>query len=222
MNEKGLEVQAIPETGETILVVDDTPANLRLLFQILSGHGYQVRAVSSGTRALESVRAGQPDLILLDIMMPEMSGYEVARRLQSDEKTRDIPIIFISALEDVKNKVSAFQAGGMDYVTKPFQVEEVLARVQTHLKLYSLQKQLERRVCELEEALAQIKTLRGLLPICSSCKKIRDDRGYWQEVDSYITSHSDVMFSHGICPDCFKKLYPEFVDIVQEEREKKE
>lgn len=214
MNEKGQEIGIGPELNATILIVDDTPANLRLLFQILSGQGYQVRTVSSGERALESVEAGQPDLILLDIMMPEMSGLEVANRLKSGEKTQGIPIIFISALDDIKNKVNAFLAGGVDYVTKPFQPEEVLARVQTHLKLRSLQKQLTQRVRELEEALAQIKTLHGLLPICASCKKVRDDRGYWQDVEIYMRKHIDIDFSHGICPDCFKKLYPEYADIV--------
>ncbi|MBN1933702.1 MAG: response regulator [Anaerolineae bacterium] len=214
MSETGQDIQAIPETGATILVVDDTPANLKLLFQVLSGQGYQVRAVPSGERALESVRAAVPDLILLDIMMPEMDGYQISERLKQDERTRDIPIIFISALDAVKDKVDAFRAGGVDYVTKPFQFEEVLARVETHLKLRALQKQLAQRVCELEEALAQVKTLRGLLPICANCKKVRDDQGYWQDVEVYVRDHSDVDFSHGICPDCFKQLYPEYVDII--------
>ncbi len=202
----------------TILVVDDTPANLKLLFQVLRGQGYQVHAVSGGERALESVQTSLPDLILLDIMMPEMDGYQVSARLKQDKRTRDIPIIFISALDAAADKVNAFRTGGVDYVTKPFQFEEVLARVETHLKLRSLQKQLEQRVQELEIALSQIKTLRGLLPICAHCKKIRNDQGYWQEVDFYIKQHTLADFSHSICPDCFRELYPEYTDILQDKQ----
>ncbi len=128
---------------ETILIVDDTPANLRLLFQILVEQGYKVRVAVSGDRALETVQVNVPDLILLDIMMPDMDGYEVCRRLKADEKTRDIPIIFISALSTTENKIKAFTTGGVDYVTKPFQAEEVLARVRTHLTLRQLQQQLQ-------------------------------------------------------------------------------
>jgi PleD family two-component response regulator len=197
---------------DDILVVDDKPANLRLLFQLLTEQGYHVRAVSSGANALESVQQALPDLILLDIMMPEMDGYQVSQRLKQDERTRGIPIIFVSALDAVQDKVAAFRAGGVDYIPKPFQAEEVLARVETHLSLRSLQKQLAQRVRELEDALEQIKTLRGLLPICAKCKKIRDDQGYWHEVDVYLKDQAHIDLSHGICPDCFRELYPEFAE----------
>jgi sigma-B regulation protein RsbU (phosphoserine phosphatase) len=126
-----------------ILIVDDTPANLRLLSQMLAERGYQVRPVPDGPLALAATRAEPPDLILLDIRMPEMNGYEVCEHLKADAQTRDIPIIFISALDATQDKVKAFTAGGVDYVTKPFQFEEVLARVETHLALRKLQKQLQ-------------------------------------------------------------------------------
>jgi sigma-B regulation protein RsbU (phosphoserine phosphatase) len=126
-----------------ILIVDDTPDNLRLLSQMLSRHGFQVRPVPDGALALAAVQADPPDLILLDIRMPEMSGYEVCEHLKADPASADIPIIFISALDAVQDKVKAFTAGGVDYVTKPFRVEEVLARVQTHLSLRKLQKRLQ-------------------------------------------------------------------------------
>ena len=126
-----------------ILIVDDTPANLRLLSQMLAERGYQVRPVPDGPLALAATRAEPPDLILLDIRMPEMDGYEVCEHLKADAETRDIPIIFISALGETQDKVKAFTAGGVDYVTKPFQFEEVLARVETHLALRRLQKQLQ-------------------------------------------------------------------------------
>ncbi len=125
-----------------ILIVDDTLHNLRLLSNILTDRGYRVRCVPKGTMALSTIRLCPPDLILLDIMMPEMDGYEVCKRLKADERTRDIPLIFISALHEALDKVKAFAIGGVDYITKPFQVEEVLARVENQFRLQKLQKQL--------------------------------------------------------------------------------
>jgi len=137
-----------------ILVVDDTPANLRLLSQMLAEQGYQVRPVPDGQLALAATRAEPPDLILLDIRMPEMNGYEVCEHLKADAQTRDIPIIFISALDATQDKVRAFTVGGVDYITKPFHVEEVLARVETHLALRKLQKQLQDVNKKFEQELA--------------------------------------------------------------------
>jgi len=127
---------------EDILIVDDTPGNLRLLFQMLTEKGYKVRAVPNGARALDAAHTLPPDLILLDIMMPEMDGYKVCARLKARAATRDIPVIFMSALDATQDKVDAFAAGGVDYVTKPFQVEEVLARVETHLMLQQRNREL--------------------------------------------------------------------------------
>jgi DNA-binding NtrC family response regulator len=120
---------------EEILVVDDTPASLRLLTELLTQHGYRVRPAEDGTLALESAAAKTPDLILLDVSMPGMDGYEVCRRLKADEKSSRIPVIFISAFGDTRQKVTGFEAGGIDYIAKPFEAEEVLARVRTHLRL---------------------------------------------------------------------------------------
>jgi serine phosphatase RsbU (regulator of sigma subunit) len=127
---------------EDILLVDDKPANLRLLSQMLADAGYNVRAVTSGKRALDSIKIAQPNLILLDIKMPEMDGYSVCEHLKKDPQTQHIPVIFISALDDIHDKIKAFQVGGVDYITKPFQIEEVLARTKTHLELQKLQGQL--------------------------------------------------------------------------------
>ncbi len=142
-----------------ILVVDDNPVNLRLLSQMLVARGYDVRAVMSGERALDVVRLDPPDLILLDVMMPDLDGYEVCRRLKADEVTLDIPVIFISALGEAEDKVRAFEVGGVDYVTKPLQIEEILARLETHLSIQRLQRdlrmanqELSRRLDELDEA----------------------------------------------------------------------
>ena len=148
---------------QSILVVDDTPANLRLLSGILANQEYMVRPVPDGSLALSAAEAEPPDLILLDIMMPDMSGYEVCEQLKADERTRDIPVIFLSAKTEVLDKVKAFEIGGVDYITKPFQAEEVLARVETHLNLRNLQKRLEGKNKALSEALQQLKATQDQL-----------------------------------------------------------
>ncbi|MBM9616743.1 response regulator [Desulfobulbus rhabdoformis] len=199
------------ENHRSILVVDDNPDNLRLLEKLLTEHHYKVRLATSGSRALATVRKEAPDLILLDIMMPEMDGFEVCRQLKSIEQTAHIPIIFISAVSEIIDKVKAFSLGAVDYILKPFQEDEVLARVKTHLTLSILQRQLEKKNAALEEALAEIKILRGIIPICASCKKIRNDDGYWQQIESYIREHSDAQFSHSICEECAQKLYSDFL-----------
>ena len=195
---------------KNILIVDDNPTNLSVLRHILTQHNYQVRSALSGEIALKSVQTSIPDLILLDIMMSGMNGFEVCRKLKADEQTKHIPIIFISALDELEDKVKAFSTGGIDYISKPFQKEEVLARVNTHITLYCFQRRLEKKNIELQKALAEVKQLRGLLPICASCKNIRDDQGYWESIETFISSRSDTTFTHGICPDCATKLYPDF------------
>lgn len=198
--------------NNTILVVDDNPDNLRLLAGILSEHHYKIRLAPNGERALATIRKEAPGLILLDIMMPVVNGFEVCRQLKQDRETAGIPIIFISALNETMEKVKAFSLGGVDYITKPFKSEEVLARVKTHLTLRFLQLELEEKNAELQKAMDEIKTLRGFIPICASCKRIRNDEGYWEQIESYISSHSEATFSHGCCEDCMKKLYPEIVN----------
>jgi PAS domain S-box-containing protein len=137
---------------ESILIVDDTPANLQLLAQMLSEQGYKVRMAQDGTMALMSIQSSPPDLILLDIMMPELNGYEVCSKLKASSLTKDIPIIFISTLNEVFDKVKAFDVGGVDYITKPFQAQEVLARVEHQLHIRRLSQQLLERNAQLETA----------------------------------------------------------------------
>ncbi len=151
-------LQPQPETTVTgdVLIVDDTPANLRLLAGMLTDQGHKVRPAPNGKLALMAARAAPPDLILLDINMPGMNGYEVCAALKDDPLTRDIPVIFISALDQTEDKVKAFTLGGVDYITKPFQIEEVLARVRTHLALYALQRQLAAANRELRTANAEL------------------------------------------------------------------
>ena len=139
-----------------VMVVDDSPDNLKLLTDLLTTEGYQVRPANSGVLALASVAAQIPDLILLDVKMPDIDGYEVCRQLKANENSSKIPVVFISGLEGVNDKVKGFMVGGVDYITKPFQQEEILARVKTHLRLRLLQEQLEQANNMLEETNAQL------------------------------------------------------------------
>lgn len=161
---------------EEILAVDDTPDSLRLLSALLTKHGYCVRPASDGALALKSVAAKTPDLILLDVSMPDMDGYEVCRRLKADEKSSRIPVIFISAFGDTHQKVTGFEAGGIDYITKPFEAEEVLARVRTHLRLRhaeealrnaqsTLELRVQERTAELRRAFEEIEALKSQLEL---------------------------------------------------------
>ena len=146
-----------------ILVVDDTPANLQLISGMLRSHGYKVRPVSSAALALQAAKAAPPDLVLLDINMPEMDGYEVCTQLKASDKTREVPIIFLSALHETIDKVKAFNCGGVDYISKPFQFEEVEARVNTHLRLKSLREESEQRTRDLEKAYAALEESQNAL-----------------------------------------------------------
>jgi two-component sensor histidine kinase/CheY-like chemotaxis protein len=140
-----------------ILIVDDTPENLSVLTQMLTEQGYQVRPALNGQIALKAVQRALPDLILLDILMPGMTGYDVCRRLKADKRTRDIPVLFISALDETMDKVKAFGVGGVDYITKPFQAEEVLARIQTHIALRNMQRRLQSQNIRLQQEIAERK-----------------------------------------------------------------
>lgn len=192
-----------------ILAVDDTPGNLQFLSEILSAEGYQVRVAVSGEAALASVAAAKPDLILLDVRMPGIDGLEVCGRLKAEEAHRSIPVIFLSAASEPEDILAGFQVGGADYVAKPFGAVELLARVRAHLEIHAARQRQADLIAGLQEALEQVKLLSGLVPICAHCKKIRNDAGFWQRMETYIESHSMARFSHGICPDCIPAVFPE-------------
>ncbi len=169
-----------------ILIVDDNPENRKVLGSLLVEHGYEVGASSDGPKALEFIKKERPDLILLDVMMPGMDGFEVCGKLKLNNETKHIPVIFLTARTSTEDIIKGFHAGGVDYVSKPFNSEELIARVNTHIEL---------------------KMLKGFLPICSSCKSIRDDKGYWQSIEEYMSNNSEVILSHGLCVKCADKLY---------------
>ncbi len=200
----------IVTSGATVMIVDDNPKNVQVLGTILMEKKYNVSVATGGKQALAQVGKVKPEVILLDIMMPDIDGYEVCRRLKEKEETADIPVIFLTAKTDTDDIVKGFELGAVDYVTKPFKSKELIARVHTHIANTRMRNHLEQRNKELEEALHDVRTLSGLLPICSGCKKIRDEEGHWIQVELFIRDRIDVEFSHGICPDC-AKTYFEFV-----------
>ncbi|MEW8013814.1 MAG: response regulator, partial [Candidatus Sedimenticola endophacoides] len=170
MEEQTIQSKQAASAGTgNILVVDDTPASLRLLTELLTDAGFKVRPSNSGTLALQSAQAQPPNLILLDIRMPDLDGYEVYRRLKAEPATADVPVIFISALDDVKDRIKGFEVGGVDYISKPFQREEVLARVHTHMELRRMRTSLEEIVRERSASLENtIRTLRTLSAVNQS------------------------------------------------------
>ncbi len=182
-------------TDHSILVVDDSPLNLKLLSTVLEGQGYDVAMVQNGKDAFLYLESEKPDLILLDIMMPEMDGYEVCLELKKKPDLKWIPVIFLTAKTEIEDIVKGFESGGVDYITKPFNSHELLARVKTHIQL--------------KNAREEILRLRGMIPMCANCKKIRDDKGFWNHVEQYIEERSEVQISHGICPECIEELYPD-------------
>lgn len=195
-----------------ILIVDDVPTNIHVLIAGLKTD-YDVKIATNGSKAIELAELDEkPDLILLDVMMPEMDGHEVCRRLKGNKETAGIPIIFVTALSEIGQEEFGFSLGAADYITKPFELSIVRARVKTHLELKLRQDELMKKTEELTSALAKVKLLSGFLPICASCKKIRDDQGYWQQIESYIHKHSEAEFSHGICPDCAERLYGKYMN----------
>jgi phosphoserine phosphatase RsbU/P len=208
--------------GNKILIIDDVKKNIQLLGSILGNENYAVSYATNGAKALAMTDTDTFDLILLDVMMPEMDGFEVCRRLKKKENTRDIPILFLTAKSEQSDIVDGLQQGAVDYLTKPFNPAELIARVKTHIDLREAHQIIMQRNTQLEEkteelqklieenrkAISEIKILRGFLPICSKCKKIRDDDGYWTQLESYIRDHSEAQFTHSICQDCAKELYP--------------
>jgi CheY-like chemotaxis protein len=195
----------------SILIVDDVPKNIQVLANVLECRDdYEIEFATSGKEALEWVSSINFDLILLDIMMPGMDGYKVIRHLKNEKKTREIPVIFLTAKTDEESIVKGFENGAVDYVTKPFIPSELLARVNTHIELKRIRDEQKDVISRLEGALSEVKKLSGLLPICAQCNKIRNDEGYWERIEKYISSHSEADFSHSICPDCAQELYPEY------------
>jgi CheY-like chemotaxis protein len=212
---------SLPVNPPLVLVVDDIPKNLEVIGNILSLEQYQISVAADGDKAWKIINRISPDLILLDIMMPTIDGYTLCKKIKELDDKKDIPVIFITAKTSPDDLVKGFGLGAVDYITKPFNAAELTARVRTHIDLYRAKKRNEYLIGELQAALAQVKTLSGLLPICCVCKKIRDDEGYWQQVETYISAHAEVKFSHGLCPTCVRAKYPQFADDILGKKQEK-
>ena len=190
-----------------VLIAEDDPVSRRLLQATLIKWGYDVTVTASGREAWQALQIPDaPILLILDWLMPEMDGVEVCREARRSPAHKSAYIILLTSRGSKEDIVQGLEAGADDYVTKPFDHGELRARVQVGSRVVRLQTALADRVRELEEAISSVKTLQGLLPICCYCKKIRDDGNYWHRVESYITGHANVRFSHGICPECSDKL----------------
>ena len=195
-----------------ILVTDDSLVARTACSNELQEAGYEVIFAQNGLEAVDTMSKEAVDLVLMDVVMPEMNGVEATRKIKAMESAKDIPIIMVTSMGDMDTLQSAFEAGAVDYVTKPIEPIELMARIRSALRLKAemearkkREEELTRKNQALEQALSEIKTLRGFIPICAWCKKIRNIEGYWEQMEHYIEQHSQATFSHSICKDCAAK-----------------
>jgi DNA-binding response OmpR family regulator len=194
-----------------ILAVDDEPLNLQLISSVLKDK-YEIYTALNGHDAISQLKEHMPDLILLDVMMPDISGFDVCKIIKANALFADIPVIFLTALDTLQGSLQGLELGGIDYLTKPINLELLKLRVRNHIEskerndLVKQQRDLlAQQKEELEAALARVNQLEGIIPICSYCKKIRDDQKSWHQLEKYISEHSEAVFSHGVCPDCLEE-----------------
>lgn len=204
---EAVRVSSTAEDAVHILVVDDEPVNRQVLSNFLALEHFNLVTASGGDEALRLIEEHHFDLVLLDVMMPKVSGFEVCRALRERYPMEDLPVLFLTAKNQTDDVVTGLSLGANDYLTKPISKNELLARMRPHLDLLGAHRHLEHMVAA---KMSEIKVLEGLLPICSSCKKIRSEEGDWNDFETFIDHHSEAQFSHGICPDCTRELYPEY------------
>jgi len=198
-----------------VLIAEDDRVTGEILARTLQRWSYNTTLVADGALAWEQLRvATEPTLAILDWMMPEADGPDICRRVRAELPDAHMYLLLVTAREARSDIVAGLDAGADDYIIKPFDVDELRARVGVGVRMLGLQQKLAERVADLQTALSSVKQLRGLLPICSYCKRIRGDDQYWQQVESYIAARSDAQFSHGICPPCYEKLEVE----IEEQR----
>ena len=195
-----------------ILIADDDDVSRLELASLLTRSGYEVMVAADGPPAWEILRgADPPRLAVLDWLMDEMDGVDVCRRVRERPEFRDVYLILLTSRGDREHILEGLRAGANDYVTKPFDGDELLARVRVGAQFLELQSKLASKVTDLENALTRVRQLQGLLPICFYCKSIRYGENTWHKVESYVRAHSDATFSHGICPVCWEAhVKPQF------------
>ena len=204
-----------------ILVTDDDPDVLLLTTQLLRGAGYEILEASTGKECLEAAKAHRPDILLLDVILPDMTGIELCRQLKADGGLQDIFVILVSGIQiSSEYQADGLNVGAEGYIIKPISNKELIARVQSMVRikraedaLREKEKEQQKLILQLQDALAEIKTLKGFIPICAWCKRIRDDEGYWDQLEAYISKHTDAVFSHGLCPECAEKYRAEIKEL---------
>ncbi len=202
-----------------ILIAEDDPVSRHILTINLTNWGHEVVTAVNGLEAWRtSQEKNAPRLAILDWMMPEMEGPEVCRRMRELPATIPPYIILLTARQGAKEVIEGMQAGADDYLSKPYHRDELRVRLQVGVRMIELQTKLADRIDKLEEALEQVKRLQGIIPICGYCKKIRDDQDYWQNVESYVATHSEAEFSHSVCPSCFAKIVQPQLDSYKSSR----
>ena len=196
-----------------VLVTDDDPNVLLMTTLLLRDEGYRVFRATTGTECLDSVRLHRPDIVLLDVMLPDLSGVEVCCRIKQEEAHCRPLVMLVSGVRvSPEHQADGLDGGADGYITKPFTKRELLSRVQSMVRIKRAEDALvqkegeqEELIKKLQDALAEVKTLKGLIPICAWCKKIRDDEGYWERLEAYISKRTDAVFTHGMCPTCFEE-----------------
>jgi len=205
-----------------VLIAEDDRITGEILARTLQRWSYETTVVSDGAQAWEHLRnASSPTLAILDWMMPEIDGPDVCRRVRAELPLANMYLLLVTAREGRGDVIAGLDAGAYDYVIKPFDPDELRARVAVGVRVLSLQQKLAERVAELQDALSNVKQLRGLLPICSYCKRIRGDDQYWQQVEGYIADHSEAQFSHGICPSCYATISAELDEVARKRQPQK-
>lgn len=185
------------------LVVADNDSTTRELLQESFSREYELTVTSNGTEAWKALQDASPALAVLEWTLPGLDGLELCRRIRKSQRTAEIYAILITSRNGVGSLVKGFDAGADDFMSKPFELAEMRSRLRAGCRILQLQITLRDRIDELQAALGQVKRLKGLLPICSYCKRIRKDRYYWQQLEGYISENSEVEFTHGICPECY-------------------
>ena len=194
-----------------ILIAEDDTTSRAMLKAVLTHCGHEVVETADGAKAWAAMQEPDaPRLAILDWMMPELDGLELVRRVRSLPCEPPPYLIMLTTKTGKADIAAGLEAGADDYLAKPFDIGELRARIEVGRRLLAIQEALAAKVAELEQALEQVRTLEGIIPICANCKKVRDDAGYWQQVEVYLRDHTGADFSHGICPDCMRTLYPDF------------
>lgn len=258
-----MQVNIKKNNGVDILIVEDSPTQAARLRLTLENEKYKIRIARNGEEGWELLEERVPTVVISDVVMPGIDGYELCRRIKHDKKLQHLPVILLTQLSDPKDIIRGLECGADHFITKPYSEEELLSHIQyifinrelrknpmadlgieiffagqkhfltsdriqildllfsTYEAVLQKNHELGQKNIELQKSIEMIKTLRGLIPICSHCKKIRNDEGFWQRLEEYIYENSEAEFTHGLCPDCEKAIYSKYFEEKAEKPDKK-